>query len=181
MDKLHTTSHVLHCNIVTLRAVQKKAEQSPMIWHPSQMVAEKGQFSHNAQSIIQELEFEHNQVQLIIHRLEAVIEMIRDLVHLRSTHNMEKMSSRTILEARTMRIIAFMTLVFLPPTFIAGFLQMGYLDIESEGGRFVINTEPGLSLYFAITLPVVFAVVGGYLWWDRRSTHAAQLGNGSAV
>lgn len=58
---------------------------------------------------------------------------------------------------------------------------MGYLDIESEGGRFVINTEPGLSLYFAITLPVVFAVVGGYLWWDRRSTHAAQLGNGSAV
>lgn len=58
---------------------------------------------------------------------------------------------------------------------------MGYLDIASEGGRFVINTEPGLSLYFAITMPVVFAVVGGYLWWDRRGTHAAKLHDGNAV
>lgn len=79
MDKLHTTSHVLHCNIVTLRAVQNKAEQSLMIWHPSQVAAERAQFSHNAQSIIQELEFERNQVQLITHRLEAVVEMVRGL------------------------------------------------------------------------------------------------------
>lgn len=58
---------------------------------------------------------------------------------------------------------------------------MGYLDIASVGGRFVINTEPGLSLYFAITILVVFAVVGGYLWWDRRSTHPVKLDNGSPV
>ncbi|KAK1962245.1 hypothetical protein LY78DRAFT_684207 [Colletotrichum sublineola] len=52
-------------------------------------------------------------------RLEAVTMMVRDLINVRNTLTMEKMTARTIREARTMRVIALLTLCFLPPTFIA--------------------------------------------------------------
>lgn len=105
---------------------------------------------------------------------------------------MEQMTARTILEAHTMRIIALVTLCFLPPTFIAvcsyyfstnsnlgpnskqGLLEMGYIDIALDSGHFTMNVEPGFFLYLIVTIPVVLLVVGGFLWWDWRSTKSAK-------
>ncbi|ETS82444.1 hypothetical protein PFICI_04320 [Pestalotiopsis fici W106-1] len=189
MDRLETAHHVLGNIISTLSQIQAEALKHEQIWTRNRAEAEQVTFSHRVKSVVRQLEFERSQVERITTRLKGVVAMvrnsmkqsrlaffrltrrqIRDLVNLRSTNNMEKMTARTIMEARTMRIIAVVTLCFLPPTFIAGFLDMGYIKVASGGGQLLVNAEPGLLLYTAITIPVVLVILGGYLWWDWRTT-----------
>ncbi|KAK9780535.1 hypothetical protein SCAR479_02650 [Seiridium cardinale] len=134
MDRLETAHHVLGTVISTLSMIQAKAQKNETIWRRDRAEAEKMAFAHRVESVMRQLGFERSQVQRIITRLNSVIEMIRDLVNLRSTNTMEKMTARTVMEARTMRAIAVVTLCFLPPTFIAGFLDMGYINVASGGG-----------------------------------------------
>jgi hypothetical protein len=108
-------------------------------------------------------------------------------MNLRSSVTMERMTARTILEARSVRVIAVVTMLFLPPTFISvgqvnviiaeimesdlikGFLDMDYITVTKEEGHWETDTKPGLVLYLAITIPLVVFVVAGWLFWDWLS------------
>ncbi|KAK2011561.1 hypothetical protein LZ32DRAFT_606392 [Colletotrichum eremochloae] len=94
--------------------------------------------------------------------------MLCDLINVRNTLTMEKMTARTIQEAHTMRVIALLTLCFLPPTFIAGFLDMDYIKIVTNNGKIKLQLEPGLWLYLAIALALLIIIMSSYLWWDKR-------------
>ncbi|KAF2993479.1 hypothetical protein E8E14_001128 [Neopestalotiopsis sp. 37M] len=189
MDRLQTADHVIGNMISTLSQIEAEALKRDTIWTKGRAETEKVTFSNRVESVVRQLEFERSQVQRITTRLQGVTAMvrnnleesrlaffrltptqIRDLVNLRSTNTMEKMTARTIMEARTMRIIAVVTLCFLPPTFIAGFLDMGYINVASGGGQLIVDAEPGLLLYTAITIPVLLVILGCYTWWDRRTT-----------
>lgn len=139
MDRLDTVHHVIGNIISTLTQIKEEAKRRETIWRRDRATTEKVAFSHRVESVVRQLEFERSQVQRITARLRGVVGMvritarrpcqvlfrltrlqqIRDLVNLRSTNTMEKMTARTIMEARTMRAIAVVTLCFLPPTFIA--------------------------------------------------------------
>ncbi|GAB7325313.1 hypothetical protein MBLNU13_g09364t1 [Cladosporium sp. NU13] len=121
-----------------------------------------------------ELEFHRSQVQLIHAQLDAAVLTIRDLISLRNAHTTENMTARTILEARSVRIIALVTMFFLPPTFVSGFLDMGYIAVTRDGWRLNTSTEPGLMLYLCITVPLVMAVVGCWICWDGLSMREAR-------
>lgn len=47
---------------------------------------------------------------------------------------------------------------------------MGYINVASGGGQLIVDAEPGLLLYTAITIPVLLVILGCYTWWDRRTT-----------
>ncbi|WYZ46033.1 hypothetical protein EsH8_IX_000258 [Colletotrichum jinshuiense] len=177
MDKLQVASHVLESNIRTIRAVYKESEIRSSLWQHAQQLVEKERFANCVDTVTQDLEFQLSQVQSLMTRLNAVAAIVRDLVSLRNTHTMEKMTARTVLEAHTMRVIALLTLCFLPPTFIAGFLDMGYINITSAKGLIKVDVEPGLWLYLSISLPLVFFIMSAYLLWDRRNMRRANESN----
>ena len=60
-------------------------------------------------------------------------------------------------------------------------MEMGYIDIKSSGGGFKLNAKPGLIFYFAITIPLVVAIIGSYVYWDRHNKYAAERETDSAV
>ncbi|KAK9790481.1 hypothetical protein SCARD494_08430 [Seiridium cardinale] len=181
MDRLENAHHVLGTAISTLSMIQAEAQKHETIWRRDRAEAEKMVFAHRIGSVVRQLGIERSQVQRIITRLNSVVEIIRDLVNLRSTNTMEKMTARTVMEARTMRAIAVVTLCFLPPTFIAGFLDMGYINVASGGGSLRVGAEPGLFLHIAITIPLVLVILGGYLWWDWRSLRNPKSPHGNLV
>ncbi|KXH64867.1 hypothetical protein CNYM01_13998 [Colletotrichum nymphaeae SA-01] len=130
---------------------------------------EKQRISECCDSVIRELDFQRSHVLVLTAKLESVTTMVRDLVNLRNTYTTETLTARTVTEAHTMRVIALLTLCFLPPTFVAGFLDMGYIDIKSERGMIKLDLKPGVWVYLAISLPLVVVILSTYLLWDRRN------------
>jgi hypothetical protein len=89
---------------------------------------------------------------------------------------MEKMTARSILEARAVRVIALVTLFFLPPTFTSGFLQSGVVDFTgSMPGHLVVGATYQFWFFLALTLPLMVVTVGGWLVWDWWSMRNARL------
>lgn len=168
-DRLETAHHVLGNTISILSQIQTAALKRETIWTHGRAETEKVTFAHRVESVVRQLEFERSQVQRIITRLKDATATIQGILNLRGTSNMEQMTARTIREAHTMRVIAVLTLCFLPPTFIAGFLDMGYINVASGGGQLLVDAEPGLLLYAAITIPVLLVVLGGYILWEWYS------------
>lgn len=96
-------------------------------------------FAHVLADVARELDFQQSQVRLIQTQLEICVATVsfveipalrsslltrrklqaRDLINLRNSRTMEKMTARTILEAQSVRIIAVVTMFFLPPTFVS--------------------------------------------------------------
>jgi hypothetical protein len=88
---------------------------------------------------------------------------------------MMALNQKTIQEARTMRTITLVALVYLPASFTATFLAMGYVHIESLSGVMKINVAPEMWFYLAVTAPlmvVTFLVWGMWEWWSRRRVRA---------
>ncbi|KXH54992.1 hypothetical protein CNYM01_03392 [Colletotrichum nymphaeae SA-01] len=168
MDRLQTATHVLEGNILTIQTIQQEMGGKLVRWS-LQKLEGKDKLSDTAEAVIRDLEFRKRHVVLIIAKLESVTTMVRDLVNLRNTHIIERMTARSIFEAYTMRILALLTLCFLPPTFVAGFLDMDYVDVKSVNGMLKLNIEPGLWLYLAVTIPLLLVIIASYLVWDRRN------------
>ncbi|EME79536.1 uncharacterized protein MYCFIDRAFT_183745 [Pseudocercospora fijiensis CIRAD86] len=174
MDRLQSASHVLANNISILESALREAKRRQVVLDaqkPSQDHRDQIMFESGVEDAIQELQFHRNQIELIIGRLDRTTTTISNLISLRSSYNMERMTERSILEAKAVRIIALVTLLFLPPTFTSGFLDMDSLDISrSEGGHLIIDARPEFLFFLALTIPLMIVTVGGWLLWDWLST-----------
>ena len=79
-----------------------------------------------------------------------------------------------------MRTITLVALVYLPASFTATFLAMGYVHVESLPGPGVsrvmkMKVEPEMWFYLAITLPLMattFLAWGVWEWWFRKRIRA---------
>jgi hypothetical protein len=88
---------------------------------------------------------------------------------------MMTLNHKTIQEAQTMRTITLVALVYLPASFTASFLGMGYIHIASLSGIMKINVAPEMWFYLAITAPlmvVTFLAWRMWEWWGRRRERA---------
>jgi hypothetical protein len=95
-----------------------------------------------------------------------------------STDKMEELTEKTKHETVSIHVITFLTLVFLPGTFVATFFGSGVIDFEngkstSDWGYWTIR-RAALRLFCAVFLPLTFAVLG--LWalayFQARRRHA---------
>jgi hypothetical protein len=100
---------------------------------------------------------------------------------------MERMTSKSILEARAVRIIALVTLLYLPPSFTAvsvldtpvypifanesqTLFGMGYLHTtDKHGGRMRVTADADFWFYLALTIPLMLVTIVAWLAWDIRS------------
>lgn len=73
----------------------------------------------------------------------------------------------------SMKTISWLTMVFLPATFVATFFSMGFFQFRQDSKNHVhISVAPEWWLYLAVTLPLTAGVLGawnGWLWWKERS------------
>jgi hypothetical protein len=84
------------------------------------------------------------------------------------------MTARSILEARAVRIIALVTLCFLPPTFVSGLLDMNSLEIKRSGSGLIVKANAEFFFFLAVTIPLTAVTVGGWLIWDWTSMRKAR-------
>lgn len=78
---------------------------------------------------------------------------------------MREVAIATAKDSATMRVIAAVTLFFLPPTFIATFFSTSFFDFKPLDGDHV---SAWLWLYFVLTVAMVVIVM---VFWELSSRH----------
>jgi len=97
---------------------------------------------------------------------------------------MKKMTQKSTEEAHTVKTITLVTLVYLPASFTASFLGMGYIHVGSiTDGYLKINTSKDILVYLAITLPLMVLTLLGWFIWDvySRKKHRQSEANDGDV
>lgn len=146
----------LHCNLSVLAAFQEESRnrrRSPDIDR------EHDRFDRVTGDVVRELSFTRDQLALTQNRLERTITQvwlistplrvilltriqIRDVLNLRNIHNVEQLGKRSIEEAKSVKFIAVLTFLFLPPS------------LTTVSTTFEMNMA---ALIADISLPVVYA------------------------
>nr|POE62876.1 hypothetical protein CFP56_03779 [Quercus suber] len=207
LDKLQQATYALQSNLTTLDALKGYAQKyynstrvnvNPI---PDQMYES---FLAGLDDTARELSFTKAQLELIQSRLDRTTAVIRDLIQLRSTYTVEKLTMRSMVEARTVRLIAIVSLLFIPPTFTTvsrcllkfaqgrGHAVIAASEMQQEPvlmrvdvaqsfiqadmvhpfqqGLSQLNADHDLWFWFAITFPLMLITLGGWLYWDWRTT-----------
>ncbi|KAH6869672.1 hypothetical protein B0T10DRAFT_418216 [Thelonectria olida] len=140
------------------------------------------EFSRKVDGITRSLEVRLTQLDTMIAWLNDGKGLFDDILQFRSVQasrvfaeiaheqgkKMENIANKTENQTGSMHIITFVTLAFLPGTFVATFFQSGLVSWPDSdqnggsGGQAEVNTQ-GLGLFFAITIPMMF--ITGILWW----------------
>jgi len=71
-------------------------------------------------------------------------------------------------DSRTMRGIAWVTMAFLPATFVTSFFGMNFFDGIADG-RVFDGTSRNIWVFFVIALPISAMVLVIFWWWDRKT------------
>lgn len=127
-ELLQKAIHVLRNNIDILDAFKSESlKRQRHLGTPGKLGNDGdicNNFCNTMDNTIRDLAFTRNQLELCSKRLQG--SSVRDIVTLQSTYATEEMTKTTIImaeksvqEARAVRIIAIVTLLYLPPTFTA--------------------------------------------------------------
>ncbi|OCK81271.1 hypothetical protein K432DRAFT_381468 [Lepidopterella palustris CBS 459.81] len=173
-DLLLRASHALQNNILVLQALAEEArkrqslETRPLLNHYQAL-------DDMIESTTRELTFTINHISLIRARLDRITETIRDCINVRSSHHaalenssIHGLTVQTIREARTVKTIALVTLVYLPASFVATFFSTGMLQVWTTGtrGLFRVSAKPDLWFYLALTIPLTLATLAAWWVWE---------------
>ncbi|KAH7381262.1 hypothetical protein DE146DRAFT_793240 [Phaeosphaeria sp. MPI-PUGE-AT-0046c] len=70
-------------------------------------------------------------------------------------------------DSRTMRGVAWMTMAFLPATFVSSFFGMNFF--APVPGRPVFDESSWtLWVFFAVALPISAVILTAFYWWDKK-------------
>jgi Mg2+ and Co2+ transporter CorA len=84
-----------------------------------------------------------------------------------------KIAEESLRDSRTMRGIAWLTMAFLPATFVSSFFGMSFFNgvpgtpEYDEGSR-------GVWIFFVVAVPISAFVLVGFGYWDRRTQAMAR-------
>lgn len=126
-DLLTRGVHVLHNNLRVLLSLSRESQKRKSIEHDNSDFAECYKALDGAlEDTAEDLAGFVKHMELIHTRLSRITESIRDLIALRSSHhaateteNMRRLTAQSTREARTVKAIALVTLIYLPATFVA--------------------------------------------------------------
>ncbi|KAH7152640.1 hypothetical protein EDB81DRAFT_789420 [Dactylonectria macrodidyma] len=101
-------------------------------------------------------------------RAEAQMQAALSLIAQRDSALSFKMTEAAIRDSSDMRAIAWVTLAFLPATFVATFFSTGFFNFDPSS--LVSNW---IWLYFVVSVVLSVSVLGGWSWWTRRELQRA--------
>jgi Mg2+ and Co2+ transporter CorA len=68
-----------------------------------------------------------------------------------------------------MKAITFLTMTFIPPTFVATIFSMGFFEIArkatTENSEVELRVAPQIWMYVAVTVPLTVVVIGACAVW----------------
>lgn len=182
LDQALRTAHMLDINIEVMTKIQSAALRL------KDSDGEEGrryeELHEGLESAMSEHIFLRKNVSSLIERAKILSNQLRDTILFRNSELNKDISNLTFRgtaaivdlshksshEARVVKVLTVVALIFVPISFVADFLNMGYLKTV-EGGGFSVTATNGLLLFAVLALPLVlltFVVYGVSELYNRR-------------
>ncbi|KAF2112264.1 hypothetical protein BDV96DRAFT_525022 [Lophiotrema nucula] len=115
-------------------------------------------------------------------RLDIQLNVLYNLVAQVDSNVSSTIAATTGLDSVAMKALAFVTTLFLPPTFIATLFSMSMFDWQTDGKAHSSNLDEGTKIvsrrfwiYWAISVPLTIAVLLTWrTWYHREKNHYRQ-------
>lgn len=99
--------------------------------------------------------------------LDVSIERQNQKLAMEANYNMLDLTQHTVGDSSTVRVVTLVTMIYLPPSFVATLLGTNLFNFDSsENGRFRIS--PQFWIFVAISVPLTMITVGVWLLINRR-------------
>ncbi|KAK7056718.1 hypothetical protein VNI00_002435 [Paramarasmius palmivorus] len=92
------------------------------------------------------------QLQMQGQRLENVMNLVFSTVNIKDSSRMQELSEAAVRDSAAMKQIAYLTMVFLPASYIASVFGMNLKQISDDG-------RADFGLYIAVALPLTFTTI----------------------
>jgi hypothetical protein len=79
-----------------------------------------------------------------------------------------RIAEESLRDSRTMRGIAWLTMAFLPATFVSSFFGMNFFNSVPGTPEFDEGSR-GVWIFFVVAVPISAFVLVGFGYWDRRT------------
>ena len=139
------------------------------------------------EDIQQEYDFLQKMSKSVLDRAVMLSHELRDTIALRNhdinkeandsatkgTHAIVELSRKSAYEARVVKLLSVVAVIFLPASFAADFLQMGYVFVTEER-RFEIHATANLWLFAIFAFPLLIVTVSIYIAFELLSRRKAK-------
>ena len=181
LDQILRAGHMLDVNATTLstmlHAFRRRKDHIPDL--PS--------LQERLEDIQQEYGFLQKMSKSVLDRAVMLSHELRDTIALRNhdinkqandaatqgTHAIVELSRKSAYEARVVKLLSVVAVVFLPASFAADFLQMGYVFVTEEK-RFKIHATADLWLYAIFAVPLFIVTMSIYVVFELLSRRRAK-------
>ncbi|KAF8534590.1 hypothetical protein BDD12DRAFT_983751 [Trichophaea hybrida] len=168
--------HVLRLNLGVFQGLERVVTLRQRI--------EKGQLPDTActnedpaplSAFISDTVVQGQRVDHLLRRIEGASTLFRTILDFRALETARRdselivgISKDTQRDARALKTITLLTLVYLPATFVATLLSMGYIRIKSERGHVVFEFANELWIFGILTTVMLVATLGPQAYMQRR-------------
>ncbi|KAL9561693.1 hypothetical protein ACKAV7_014249 [Fusarium commune] len=180
-DQLRRVINIIQLNNLTLGCFQKKIRDLETL---------PFQTSSQADSLARLLK------QLFLERAKAISDQLRDTVSMRNgefnktstamtsrnTSAIVHLSDKSSREARVVKTLTVLAMVFVPAAFTADFIQMGFVTIKQESPM-KWSADPDLKIYAILAIPLIAITMLIYMFVEfvQRAREKEEKANGQFV
>ncbi|KAH6692145.1 hypothetical protein BKA61DRAFT_282709 [Leptodontidium sp. MPI-SDFR-AT-0119] len=174
-DIMIRIAHTLDANIAALNKLLALARKRQKKCESKEPAEEDESFSESIQTCIVEQEMLKHHVGLVESSSQELGALVRNTITLTDGNVMLTLTQKTIQEARTMRTITFIALIYLPASFTSTFLSMGFVHVESLDGIMRLNVSKDMLFYVAITVPLMVVTISAWWLWEYMSKRRKRI------
>lgn len=118
-------------------------------------------------AVIQALEHRQRTFHSTSMRLNSLDKRIQNIIGL--SFNLVTQSDSRVMKAdsRAMKVIAVLTLVFLPATGVASIFSMPFFNVDFDGSSRDLQAATSFWIFWVVVLPLTALVVAGWFWWYK--------------
>ncbi|TPX25275.1 hypothetical protein DIZ76_010726 [Coccidioides immitis] len=141
------------------KARQRTSKLSPNIFHKSNV-------GDALAYLIDSIEAQKRWLQSLKSRKDIAMNLVFNLVTQQDSETSTSIARDTKEDSASMKIIAVMTMLFLPTTAVSGFFSMSFFSMSGP-----LQTSGDIGLFFAVALPLTFLIfLTWWMWYSVEST-----------
>ncbi|KAG5765857.1 hypothetical protein H9Q72_006061 [Fusarium xylarioides] len=168
-DQLRRLINIIQLNILTMKCFQKKIRDLERVTPQNSSQADSlARLLKQLCDIQSEHEFSLLSVSTILERSKAISDQLRDTVSMRNgefnktstamtsrnTSAIVHLSDKSSREARVVKTLTVLAMVFVPAAFTADFVQMGFVTIKQDSPM-KWSADPDLKIYAILAIPLI--------------------------
>ncbi|KAI9744085.1 MAG: hypothetical protein M1818_002237 [Claussenomyces sp. TS43310] len=190
IDQCLRVSHMLELNMDVVENMQRASESAESL-ERSERAEVFRTFMDGLCTVLADHKVLRKSIRSLSSRATVLSGQLRDTVSLRNSEINKgigsltnRVSSATVAlstkasqEAQVVKVLTVVALIFVPASFAADFLQMGYINVAPDDPGFNVTAEKALWFYAILAIPMILLTLAVYFACEMANKRTARKRN----